>query len=80
MRLRTMADLEEGQGLLDQVDAVGDADHDDGVGTGVWPLEEIIHDAALFGEQFVDFVNTENAVRKNHKHPRTEAPSCVMPS
>lgn len=75
-----MADLEEGQGLLNQVDAVGDANHDDGVGTGVWPLEEIIHDAALFGEQFVDFVNTENAVRKNHKHPRTEAPSCVMSS
>ena len=75
-----MTDREEGQGLLDQVDAVGDANHDDGVGTGVWPLEEIIHDAALFGEQFVDFVNTENAVRKNHKHPRTEAPSCVMSS
>ena len=75
-----MADLEEGQGLLDQVDTVGDADHDDGVGTGVWPLEEIIHDAALFGEQFVDFVNTENAVRKGNTNSRTEAPSCVMSS
>lgn len=75
-----MADLEEGQGLLDQVDAVGDTDHNDGVGTGVRPLEEIIHDAALFGEQFVDFVNTENAVRKENEHPRTEAPSCVMSS
>lgn len=75
-----MADLEEGQGLLDQVDAVGDADHDDGVGTGVRPLEEIIHDAALFGEQFVNFIDAENAASKNHKHPRTEAPSCVMPS
>lgn len=78
--MTTMADLEEGQRLLHQIDAVGNADDDDGVGTGVGPLEEIIDNAAFLGEQPVNFIDAENAEHKREGEECTEAPSCVTPS